>query len=278
MTFLGFLLDSSKQQVFIPKDKVDRALELINDFLTRHNKKVTLKEVQKLCGVLNFISRCIVPGKAFTRRIYSLTSKLTKPNHHVRINRESALDLATWKIFLEHPNIYARNFTDFDTDHDAIEIDMFTDSAKGENLGCGGICENDWFMLKWDKNFLQENNPSITYLELYAVTIAVVNWIERFKDRKIALFCDNLAAVHMINNNSAKCKNCMVLIRIIVLQGLLHNVRITAKHIAGKANIISDLLSRQKYLEFRKITGTRYNGSMTQPPAALWPISKVWFK
>ena len=37
-------------------------------------------------------------------------------------------------------------------------------------------------------------------------------------------FCDNQSMVAMINTTSLSCKNCMVLIRIIVLHCLIHNV------------------------------------------------------
>ena len=68
--------------------------------------------------------------------------------------------------------------------------------------------------------------PSIEYLELYGVAVAVRLWLKKFKNSNIVLFCDNEAVVHMINNSAAKCKNCMALIRIIVLEGMIRNTRI----------------------------------------------------
>ena len=131
-------------------------------------------------------------------------------------------------------------------------------------------------MIRWDSEFILKNDPSIAYLELYAVTVAVLNWIHKFRNRKIALFCDNMSAVMMINKMTSSCKNCMVLLRIIVLQGLLHNVRITAKHIVGKANTISDHLSRLRYFKFRRLTGNKYNSHMHPVPEILWPMTKIW--
>ena len=90
ITFLGFLLDSERQLVYIPKEKINRAEELINIMLAK--KKTTLKEVQKLCGLLNFFGRCVIPGRAFTRRLYALTKGLTKPHHHVALKQENKSD------------------------------------------------------------------------------------------------------------------------------------------------------------------------------------------
>ena len=49
---------------------------------------------------------------------------------------------------------------------------------------------------------LKKFKPSIEYLELYAVTAAVLTWIHQFKNRRIILFCDNQSVVDMINLTS----------------------------------------------------------------------------
>ena len=61
------------------------------------------------------------------------------------------------------------------------------------------------------------------------MTVAVLNWVQFLKNKRIVLLYDNEAVVHMINNSSSRCKNCIVLIRLIVLEGLLHNVRVFIK-------------------------------------------------
>ena len=58
--------------------------------------------------------------------------------------------------------------------------------------------------------------------------MAVINWLKLFRNRKIVLFCDNEAVVNMISNSSSKCKNCMVLIRFIVLESLSCYARVFA--------------------------------------------------
>ena len=70
MTFLGLLIDTVLQCVFVPIDKVSKALLLIESILLKKSKKVTLNQLQKVCGFLNFLGRCVIPGRAFTRRLY----------------------------------------------------------------------------------------------------------------------------------------------------------------------------------------------------------------
>ena len=132
-------------------------------------------------------------------------------------------------------------------------------------------------MIPWEPDFIIENQPSIAYLELYAVTVGVVLWIHKFKNTKIALFCDNMSVVYMINNASSKCGHCMNLIRVITLQGLLHNVVITAKHVVGKSNVLSVCLSRLKIKKFREITNNKFKPDPLPVPTNLWPLKKIYF-
>ena len=70
----------------------------------------------------------------------------------------------------------------------------------------------------------------------------------------------------------------MVLIHIIVLEGLLQNVRIYAKHVPGKSNILSDLLSRQQLRKFHAHSQNKYKMLPTQVDERLWPMEKIWLK
>ena len=84
-------------------------------------------------------------------------------------------------------------------------------------------------------------------MELFAVLVGVLNWLKLFKNMKIILFCDNEAVVNMINNSSSKCKNCMVLIRMLVLEGLVCNTRVFARYVKSKDNDKADALSRLQW-------------------------------
>ena len=249
--FLGMLIDIIEQIIGVPADKIEKAITQVEYFLMKKNKKVTVLEVQKLCDVLNFISRAILPGCAFTRHLYNMTQTKQHiqllPHHHVKISAENRLDLEIWKRFLHSPSVYARHFMSDDI-ASALDIDMYSDAAKSWKRGFGAYCNKSWIARKWPKNFILNCDPSIEYLELCGVTTAVVLWIEKFKDMKICLFTDNKSVRNMVNSTFSSCKNCMVLITFIVLKSLLFNVRVFAKFVETKDNAKADALSR---LEFR---------------------------
>ena len=131
----------------------------------------------------------------------------------------------------------------------------------------------------WPEEFLKKYKPSIEYLELYTVTAAVLAWIHRFKNRRIILFCDNRSVVDMINLTTTSCKNCMVLIRLILFKGLTENVRDFARHVSGAMNGLADSLSRDKFSEFTRLCkkeGRHTDQDPTPVPEELWPIEKIW--
>ena len=90
----------------IPVEKVDKAVALIPSILDKKSRKVTLNQLQKVCGFLNFLGRCVIPGRAFSRRLYAYTANdKLKLHHHIRVNAEMRDDLVMWLSFLENPMI-----------------------------------------------------------------------------------------------------------------------------------------------------------------------------
>ena len=285
ITFLGYLIDTVLQKIFIPLEKVNRAVEEINHLLKKQKSKATIREVQKLCGLLNFFSRCIIPGRTFTRRLYALQSnKSMLPHQHVRLRSENKMDLLLWKTFLSNQVAWTRDFADFTNSVTSESLYWYTDASRNPNLGMGGICQLKngqmaWFWKQWNKEFIIDHQPSIGYLELYAVAVGIVLWTKFFRNRNIILYCDNLSVVNMLNNKTSKCPNCMILVRIIVLHSMLYNTKISAHHVRTENNSISDSLSRLKFRKFKFLT-RHFNlqEQSTGIPECLWPLDKVWLK
>ena len=281
LSFLGLLIDTVAQLICIPIEKIEKAERLINTVLKKKN--IQLKTLQQLTGFLNFLCKAVIPGRAFTRRLYCIEitakEKELKKHHHIKLRAENRMDLKLWLEFLKHPSIYARNFIDLDLSINSMDVDFFTDASANPHLGCGGISEGDWYIQQWDEDFINQCKPSINYLELYAMTVAIMNWIHKYKNKRIYIFCDNMSVVQMVNNNSSKCKNCMVLIRLIVMKALTCNVNIKVKHVPGRFNIFSDLLSRMEYKKFwqhAKNSKRTFNKKPTQMPDEVWPMEKIW--
>ena len=75
-----------------------KCVHFIANFLSR--KKVTLKELQSLLGLLNFACAVVTPGRAFLRRLIDLTRGISHPHFFIRLMRNVKNDLRVWQEFL----------------------------------------------------------------------------------------------------------------------------------------------------------------------------------
>ena len=120
--------------------------------------------------------------------------------------------------------------------------------------------------------------PSIEYLELFALCAGVLAWCDtpRLNNTRIIIFCDNQAVVSMVNNTTSGCKNCMVLLRTLVLNNLKHNRRIFVSYVRSSANILADSLSRGKFDTFWKHAPNNTRTSPDVLPQCLTNIERMW--
>ena len=185
--FLGILLDGHFHVLAVPEEKRLAALHKLQDML--HKKAATVQELQGLAGLLNFLNRAIVPGHAFTRRMYAkfsnildrnrnkITSSKLKLHHHIRLDSEFKADCEVWSSFLsqqdDNKQTLCHSFVDLDCSLHADTLQFFTDAAKGELLGMGGVLGRHWYFAQWEKDYIRICNPSIEYLELLAICMWV---------------------------------------------------------------------------------------------------------
>ena len=134
MVFLGILLDGEHQLLTVLEEKCLKALNWLNYSLGKN--KATVKEMEKLAGLLNFLGRAVYPGRAFTRRMYSKFTALTnnqemKKYYHVNLDAEFKEDCRIWKIFLTQQERFSisRPFMDLATKISAEKLFFYTDAA-----------------------------------------------------------------------------------------------------------------------------------------------------
>lgn len=245
LQFAGITLDTKLMEARLPEDKLHKCRTLLHTYLKR--RKVTLKELQSLLGLLNFTCSVIVPGRAFLRRMIDLTKGVRRPYHRIKLNTEAKLDMKVWLGFLTDFN--GRAFFRDDIWHTDIPIALFTDAAGSK--GYGAVLANKWFFGAWPASWKVLN---ITILELFPIVVALRVWNTLLKNRNVLFYTDNAALVYIINQQTSKNRGVMVLIRDLVLTSLKYNIIFQAKHIPGINNTRADLISRFQVSQFKQIT------------------------
>ena len=91
LTIYGLGVDSIKMEVRLPEDKLYKLRQL--PIQAVHRKKIQLKELQSLIGLLNFACQVVIPGRAFLRRLIDLTCRVSKPHHYLRFTSKDRADI-----------------------------------------------------------------------------------------------------------------------------------------------------------------------------------------
>ena len=98
---------------------------------------------------------------------------------------------------------------------------------------------------------------------------------EKFRNMPVYWYCDNESVKYMVYDTSARCKNCMVLLRLIVLECLTYSVKLTVEYVSSDDNGKVDALSSGQYKRFRTLAPDmdEYPASI---PEIIWPPEKIW--
>ena len=167
---------------------------------------------------------------------------------------------------------------DFETRLRPDDIFFAMDALKNVDLGFGGHCQKSWMQASWGE-FIHKNNPSIQYLELFALVAGVLAWIHRFPNKMVILYTDNKNVKSIVNRTSSGCKNCMVLVRLLVIHCLRYNVRVFAEYLTSKSNEIADSLSRFQERKFARLRRKfDMDRNQTEVPSQIWPVEKIWIE
>ena len=262
LSFAGIELDSILMEARLPLDKVDKCHQAILCFLSR--KKVTLKELQSVIGLLQFACSVVVPGRPFLRRLIDLTIGVQSEYHFIRLNREAKQDLAVWQEFLS--NFNGKSF--FLDEHwlSSEKLDLYTDAAGG--VGFGAVFGSKWFYGSWPSNWLHRN---IAVLEFFPIVLALSLWGNMMSNKCILFFSDNEAVVQVINKQSCKDKTLMIFVRKMVTICLKQNIVFKAKHVPGVDNKLADALSRLQVQQFRLLSPPHMDPQPSVIPVHLQP-------
>ena len=195
ISFAGIELDSVKMEARLPPDKLAKGKDLILGFL-RH-RKVTLREIQSLTGLLNFACSVVVPGRPFLRRLIDLMLGIRSPHFLIRLTREVKEDLKVWQQFLSGFN--GRSFFLSDEWSNSHQLQLYTDASGA--IGFGAVFGEHWCYGEWPESWRHRN---IVFLEFYPIVLSLHLWGHAIKDQRILFFTDNEALVHVINKQTCR--------------------------------------------------------------------------
>lgn len=128
----------------LPDNKILRIKNVLQKCLSL--KKVTLRELQSLLGLLVFASKVIPMGQTFSKRLYRATCGVKSLYAHIRLTKHIKDDLRIWLDFFENFNGHSLWQDGFVP---AEALKLFTNSAG--SYGYGAFFAGHWSAEAWPK-------------------------------------------------------------------------------------------------------------------------------
>lgn len=271
-TLLGFVIDLTSQTYSLRDKKVQKYMKFIV-FLINNRHRATIKRVQKITGRLRYAGRAIQGGNAFVRGLEYQNNQMIKKGFsnfkYYSLDNEAYHDLLYWRQIL--PKYNSIPFSYLLRKEKDIDITLFTDASGSPKLGYGAWdTAGNWFAIPWSTtclcNKLICNDIFINELEFITVCMAMLKFIEDYKNKYIHIRCDNMSAVIWIIKKAPSFSNkyhklVSFLLRKLMIKCLEKRVYFWIDYIDTKNNNIADALSRLKQNPFK----TRQSGINVLP-------------
>ena len=239
LTFLGIEIDSVAQELRLPPEKLRRLISMLSEWEGR--RSATKHQLQSLIGHLSHASKVVKPGRPFMRELIR-TMAIPKASFHlVCLNTQCRADIMWWSTFLSVWNGISL--------FPGMPLGSIVTSDASGSWGCGAFQAHPvlWFQLQWPS---QLGDLNIAIKELIPIVISAAIWGHAWHNQRVVFRSDNMAVVHTLVKSSTKDPFLAHLIRCLTFFEAHFNFEDKAEHVAGKANIGADALSRGDVTNF----------------------------
>ena len=244
MKILGFVFDLPTQSVRIPDKKIRKALNHLS--LVLDSQTTTRKQVERLLGLLQWISAVAFPLRAMLRQSYADLALFPPADHApVILHRDTREQLEWWRRTL--PELNWRPFDHIlGFEHDSIT--NVTSDASGEGFGI-------W----WDDVYVQyrwRDCPApwsalefahINTQEAFALVAAAAVLEFELAGRYVRFITDNATVYWAWEKLSSDSRLVMASVRMVARSAIRHKYRWFAGWIGTKDNRLADALSRSQW-------------------------------
>lgn len=218
----------------ITPDRLLEITEILN--VWRYKDHATKKEMQRLIGKLQFVSKCVRSGRVFISRLLIWMHGLGDCEYK-KINDEVRKDIRWWEIAI-------RNFPGTSLIwHLALE-DPDTELASDANLtGCGAHSVTEFYHTLFPPFVLQQTSH-ISQREILTIAVTLKVFAAQIQGKKLIFYCDNQASVECVNSGRTRDKYMLKVLREIAYLSMKHEFLIRARFLDTKKNRPADILSR----------------------------------
>lgn len=242
---LGMVVDTKKGVFQITPAKLNKLRITAKDVLcraARQRRLINKKALAKFCGQANAVSLAVPEARFRLRELYWCMSseagwgKLA----NVRLTAQAWRDLEWWQSLAKQKDIARCIWRSPDT------ATLHCDASKEPGVGAAWGAMLNHNPTKTARGFFSEEDLQhhITHLELVAVRHAIETFLPELRGRRVKLFEDNQAVMHILNNLSSRSPALMDEMRRLYFLMDTNEISLRAEYIRSAKNVVADALSR----------------------------------
>ena len=173
LTFLGIEIDTQRQELRLPQDKLTSLTALLDKWMRRFSTHTTprltgtKRDLVSLIGVLNHADSVVCPGRTFLRNLIEASTTVKHLNHNETLRTQARADIAWWHTFIT-------TWNGTSTMPAAVPSHVIFSDASG-SWGCGAFCEHSWFQIPWTGPWKEIH---IAAKKFAPIIVAAAIWVE----------------------------------------------------------------------------------------------------
>ena len=280
LQFLGISLDSVTGTMSIPHGKLTEIRDSASSWIT--NKKVTKRDLQSMVGKISWVAKCVKAIRPILRTLIDLQKRLKRPFHHIRLPKQTQLDIRYFVHWAAHFNgtVFFRSM-----EKPSPENSVYTDAS----LTAGAAYHHGDFVYSyWAADMPHIASETIYIKELCAIQLAFRRWCSNWKNRVVHLFTDNKGAEWALKRGLTRNESANNILKEIMWSAAWNNIELSVHYVSSKNNCIADALSRidnEQFLLFaarllakvgRYILHPSYNILEHMSPTSLFFLSQAF--
>ena len=247
LIFLGIEIDTVAMEARLGATRLAELRALLEVWESKTH--ASIKDRERLAGILNFASCVVHPGRTYMARILQdlrglkRSAAITSSEIATAVGEGTRSDIRWWRSLIGEWNGIHLLF-----EHDwtlAPKLELFTDAC---NTGYGAYFRGSWFCGEWTEDELvvakRAQRISMPYLELRAVVLAAAAFAPAFRGLRITFRCDCKPAVEALVKGTSGDPGLASLLRFLHTTSVKAQFDCRAEWIAGESNDVADVLSR----------------------------------
>ena len=266
MTWLGINFDSKEMTMTLPQEKIVEIREILAKW--ENKTRASLKEVQSLFGLLQFVTSVAPPARLFTNRVLETMREL-HPGLTAGLSWGFRRDLKFFRDLLaDFRGIKLMEKVDVQ-DQDTLELDACLS-------GCGAIFGGEFYAREFPADVQVQHHP-IAHLETLNLVVAAKVWGRRWAGHRVRVKTDNMntaLALQSGRSRDAYIQNCAREIFMICAQ---RDVDLLVTHTPGTELGRADALSREhfggRYAELLRADAALRDAARVHPPDSFFQLT-----